>query len=363
MIMPALSNNSHELFHSNLWKWLIENNQSFVKVFFADFDIKKFKSVSREKKHMDLVIEDTDGNKYVIENKFKSAPDEKQLLRYKEKIDKNNKTNRYLLTYIIDFNFSVNGWDSLEYSQISKRIRNEIKKQNNNKVIKKYRSILIEYCDYIDLIINNIKNIKYLNNNIYYCHGTTPKEVLEDDMKVIYMKMKLERLKEYINKDIKKTNIEKELNKKGLILNILTGFNNGKTTLTYRVQKKGWIEQGKHTAIEIQIEASQYRYMARLIDKNEKKTYKDAFKIFAGTKFFNDKYNKKTKNLIHGRISSMKDISCKYIGRKNRTIGIYQYYDLEKKISYATLSERIIEDLKYINKILVNKKIKNFINE
>ena len=25
MIMPALSNNSHELFHSNLWAWLIDN--------------------------------------------------------------------------------------------------------------------------------------------------------------------------------------------------------------------------------------------------------------------------------------------------------------------------------------------------
>lgn len=361
--MPALSNNSHELFHSNLWAWLIENNHNFVKVFFTDFDAKKFKSVKREKKHMDLVIEDIDGVKYVIENKFKSAPDEKQLQRYKTKIDMNKKDNHFLLTYIIDFNFVVNGWESLGYSQISKRIRNIIKTEQKDKVIKKYKDILLEYCDYIDLIINKIENTKYLNDKIYYCHGTTPKEVVEDDMKIIYMKMKLERLKEYIDKDIKKTNIKKELYKKGLVLDVLTGFNNGKTTLTYRVQNKGWIEQGKHTAIEIQIEASQYRYMVRLIDKNEKKTYKDAFKIFSGTNFFNEKYNKKTNNLIHGNVSSMRDISCKYAGRKNRTLGIYQYYDLEQKTPYSTLSERIIKDLKYINKILVNKKINSFIKE
>ena len=35
-IIPALSNNNHELFHSNLWAWLIEQDNNFMKVFFKD---------------------------------------------------------------------------------------------------------------------------------------------------------------------------------------------------------------------------------------------------------------------------------------------------------------------------------------
>lgn len=41
----------------------------------------------------------------------------------------------------------------------------------------------------------------------------------------------------------------------------------------------------------------------------------------------------------------MKDISCKYTEKKNKTLGIYQYYDLAQKTTYNQLSEKIIADL------------------
>ena len=104
-IIPALSNNNHELFHSNLWQWLIEQDHSFVKVFFDKFKIDNYEEVKREDKHLDLTIIDNDNNYYIIENKVKSIPSKRQLEEYKTKIDKKKKINnattkRYAIKWV-----------------------------------------------------------------------------------------------------------------------------------------------------------------------------------------------------------------------------------------------------------------------
>ena len=81
-LLFQMSLGSKELYHSNVWAWLIENDHDFVKVFFPDFrkDIFNIVGVSRECRHRDVIIwlqKSGDASKegkyyYVIENKIKS---------------------------------------------------------------------------------------------------------------------------------------------------------------------------------------------------------------------------------------------------------------------------------------------------
>lgn len=303
MIMPALSNNSHELFHSNLWAWLIKIDNNFIKVFFDDFDVKKFQDVHREKDNIDLCIEDIDGNYYIIENKFKSAPNEEQLLKYKSKIDKKNgRKNKYLLTHLIDTEIKVKGWELLGYEELIKRIRKQLEKDIGNEVIKKYKSLLDEYCDYVEEIISKL-HWDFFKNECYYSGEEIPQWILSDPMKAIYLKLKGEDLRIYIDKKL--SDIVNEFNKKGYKLKSNLSYNHGKATLTYFIQLDKLDEPSKHASIEIQIEGSQYRYMARMPGTDEKEAEKYAFACFKGTGYFNERYDKKTNNVIHGRKSSM----------------------------------------------------------
>lgn len=52
-----MSLGSKELFHSNVWGWLIENDKEFMKVFIPSFsDTSIIESVKREECDRDLVI-------------------------------------------------------------------------------------------------------------------------------------------------------------------------------------------------------------------------------------------------------------------------------------------------------------------
>ena len=363
-IMPALSNNSHELFHSNLWAWLIDNDQIFIKVFFKSFDISKYEKIEREKKHKDITITDKDGNKYVIENKFKSTPNKEQLIKYTKDIDKNGKSNKYLLAFLIDYNFKVKKWDSINYLDISKAIRDIVSKNKCNNKIKKYKWFLIEYCDYIDGIINKIYQTDYIRDHYYYRNGAIPQEIIDDPMKVIFMKMKIENFKKFACKKIDKTAIVSKFEGKGYTLNTKTSFNNGKTNITFCVQKKrdANVNQSEHTAIEIQIEAGQYRYMSRIIDRKQNKNYKEAFKIFDNLKFYNQEYNKKNNNIVHNHKSKMNKVACEYKGKRNGTRGIYQYYNLDDKTPYNILADSIINDLNYIYHLIMKPRVKEFLD-
>lgn len=81
---------SKELFHSNIWAFLIEHEQEFLKAFFPECGNQEVlsedkKGVRREFHHMDLTIE-TETNLFVIENKIKSLPRKEQLNNYRDGI-------------------------------------------------------------------------------------------------------------------------------------------------------------------------------------------------------------------------------------------------------------------------------------
>lgn len=57
-LLFQMSLGSKELYHSNVWAWLIDNDHNFIKVFFPDFQQNIFNvlGVSRECRHRDIII-------------------------------------------------------------------------------------------------------------------------------------------------------------------------------------------------------------------------------------------------------------------------------------------------------------------
>jgi len=91
-LLFAMSHGSHELFHTNVWAWLIKNEHRFAAVFFPELSKHEIKEVRREQGNRDLTIwVDEGGNQkaYVVENKFKSTPREEQLADYQSKLSGN----------------------------------------------------------------------------------------------------------------------------------------------------------------------------------------------------------------------------------------------------------------------------------
>ena len=89
-----MSLGSKELFHSNVWGWLIENDKNFINVFIPTFEIENYNKgcniwSKREEKNRDILIwlEDNNGNKQhiVIENKIKNITFIKRFLTEEEK--------------------------------------------------------------------------------------------------------------------------------------------------------------------------------------------------------------------------------------------------------------------------------------
>ena len=79
----SMSLGSKELFHSNFWAYLMEQEEGkeFIRFFFNDIDINSELKIKREDKKRDLVVY-SDGKEYVIENKIKSYPRREQLEKY-----------------------------------------------------------------------------------------------------------------------------------------------------------------------------------------------------------------------------------------------------------------------------------------
>jgi len=79
-VLYAMSLGSKELFHTNFWAWLLEQDDGFLKVFFPLVNLQRPLAVFREQGNRDLTIRSREGlDALVVENKLKSLPREEQL--------------------------------------------------------------------------------------------------------------------------------------------------------------------------------------------------------------------------------------------------------------------------------------------
>ena len=150
----AMSLGSKELFHSNFWWWLMNENKNFVNVFFDNDIIKadSVKKIEREKNHCDITIY-TDDGMYVIENKIKSVPMNEQL----EKYSKYKKFKVGVLTGLQlekPKNITASGWEYKPYNDIIAKIRKQLSGIDDN--VK--RKVAEMYCDDFGRLCEIISN-------------------------------------------------------------------------------------------------------------------------------------------------------------------------------------------------------------
>ena len=144
----SMSLGSHELFHSNMWSWIINTcdkdiNYSFLKLFFPEICINAELTAKRECKNRDIVVQ-ANGKDYVIENKFKSIPTKEQLKNYSS----SNDFAEGVLTGLVEPMFSLPAnWHFISYKTIAKHLINIFKNKEgfNMQLILQYaESLLLE---------------------------------------------------------------------------------------------------------------------------------------------------------------------------------------------------------------------------
>lgn len=118
-----LSLTSKELFHSNFWAWLLSKYpQKFTSVFYLNYDNKSPVVVRREKNNFDLSIE-INNRLIIIENKFKSLPNKKQLEEYLKKAEQWAKKEIILISYIPpSFEMDISNSSYFSYKELYERL-------------------------------------------------------------------------------------------------------------------------------------------------------------------------------------------------------------------------------------------------
>ena len=265
-LIYQMSLGSKELYHSNVWAWLIEQDTDFVKVFFDESILDEYDvlGVARECKHRDLIIwlqkkGYTKEKCYlVIENKIKSLPTKEQLIGYTEDIW-NYKLLGAVFTGIInpfgqDVETSKNGvsavWKFVDYTTISYEIENILSNSRAETIINN-SSVILEYSNVVRAISHLLN--KELNNSVgklTYAHDSVINELRFDDL---YIKLKGADFISYVRQ---KANLLPTV--EGFYLMIEQTFNNGKATLDFRFSNRK-SDNDKWFVIGIQIEGTQYR--------------------------------------------------------------------------------------------------------
>lgn len=130
-----MSKGAMELFHSNFWKWLIEEiDYEYATAFIEDknFNFNQINKVEREKKHTDLLI--SVGNKsIVIENKIKTLPTKEQLKTYEESFKKRFYGGVCVIPCEYDNNLKFDKWTLITYDKILSNLT-EITNKNKSKI-------------------------------------------------------------------------------------------------------------------------------------------------------------------------------------------------------------------------------------
>lgn len=211
----AMSLSSKELFHSNFWAWLMEQDSEFITCFFDDFantDNERVK-IFREKDHMDIQVqigEKQTKRIYVIENKFKSIPTESQLCKYSE----TDGFQKGVLTGISkDSPFKLpSKWEYLSYDCICKRLKDQLQKGTENENLSNNKMIVTQYIEMTRNLVGMVEGFLNECGNKWLFPDKIPKEIQDLRIGDVVQKMQAERFLHYFSKHSrhsKKLNPEK----------------------------------------------------------------------------------------------------------------------------------------------------------
>lgn len=343
----AISLSSKELFHSNFWAWLIEYKNEFAKVFFQDIQSENL-IVQREVGNRDLTI--ISGNSYyIIENKLKSLPDEKQIKRYQQEVGSNFRFG--CITGVVELKDLPDYWHFCSYKQIGEKI----KKINFEMADNRWFDLINEYAD----VIINIDTALSLFNNEY-----GPKLVTSASFEQYPILKKFEDIRfadickkcksyEFTN-FIKQTiapDLEKLIGSKDTVLSVGNSYSNKSSLNDIRFIKNAG--KDNEVVIGIQIQDNQYRYCfvkaKGFWGFINKEFTLNLFNELLDCGWFSE-YNKSEK-FLKGIKSSMRDLYCKY--ETDNYKFVYQYYNLsDNEMDFRSLSNKIYKDMVFASTII-----------
>ena len=225
-LIYAMSKGSHELFHTNIWAWLIERDHSFGNVFFDDFK-GDFVRVERETGNRDLTIWHKDKvrgviHAYVVENKFKSVPRESQLDGYAYDL-RGQFEKGVLVSLVKPHDIKNTKWNILTQAELMDRIEKRIVNSSDFNEFEK--NIVFSYIDMTRKL--SILLSYYLNShgNVWPLNGV---DQIMEDVKLwdISSKIKAAELVQYIESQPETKKWHEIARDRSLILSIrpLFGF-------------------------------------------------------------------------------------------------------------------------------------------
>ena len=364
-MMYQMSLGSKELFHSNIWWWLIDNDKNFIKVFLPDFEPTEYSIWSeREAHNRDIIIwlEDNNKNKshIVIENKIKALPTYQQLQKYTTALGNNSFKNGVLtgigpcslnLNEIKDEFGVSNLWSYVSYNEIAKRIR-EIAVSSESTIIKNHLDQIQEYCDILECL-NLI-----LDENINRHKDVLTYEYDYDTLKVLRIAdiFKKHKGAQFLNYIIQHKDELEKYKPAGYDLKICQSFHNNRSTLDVRFSN--WKdEKTDYKLLGVQIEGDQFRIVGEK-NINFGNVTPNSFYDSLKDVWFDDSYDKNTNRSVFGNQTSMKPRNNqKYDSYNTNTYCfVYQYFDVNKvDRSYESLFEMIKYYIAKASKLLMNK--------
>lgn len=371
--MFRLSLCSKELFHSNFWAWLIEQEPKFVSMFGENFSNIEKVDIKREDKictveEKDIFNENKiykknciadisfihDSNLYIIENKLKSLPNKEQLENYikGDIINEEYKTlqRKVILTSftkpIFEFNSNVK---YISYEEICNNLKNCFDNNNENKVI------LENYIKYLDLMNELNDSLSLKNSDLTYGELLekikTTQEKLEQlhfdtfVKNLMYCHLVSDLLVECKDKENLFTDVAYSSSAKHSYMDILHIFHE-RTCNEISTYRKSSEQDFKVFLAGIQIAGEEYRKYFNVIKKKTRKDNETKNKL---TLFLKNKYE----NFLENTYDS---------NRKNNNNGFWCYDYPEdtwlykktnvdiRNMTFKDLKNRILNDLTYISK-------------
>jgi len=309
-VMFNLSLSSKELFHSNFLAFVFKRMPDiFGKIIGKENII--VKDVQRESRNIDILVICNNNEKYIIENKIKDVAKDEQLDSI---YSKSPDYNGYYLFSLLGNNIKNknkmnNNWKEIGY----KHIVNTLLKYNFNSNY--YNSVLNDYCNFMNLIINTFEERFSKNDSYIFYHkdNNLIKPLIDLRIHDLFMKYGMSQYINYFNKNYNKNNE----------IGIEYTVYRSEPTMTFFKIYKGY---------NIRIEIGDLAYRKGVICKDQSEL----------KKFFNngwlDKNYKSPKGLQYYQFN---------LNKNKKGIFYYQILNRDiKDINYDLLSKYILKDLK-----------------
>lgn len=356
-LLYQMSLGSKELFHSNVWAWLIEQDPSVIAVFGIDPSlISRVKRVGREEGNRDVSIyldDDKTGPVIVIENKLKSVPGREQLEKYQNALG-----NRFflgILTGIVaptivnkdgKVEVAKKDWNFVRYSDIAVRLLGVLAETKSQALIQS-KEVVTEYCRNV-IAMDEIVVEKAESNLTPFWDRELDGLGLQDLINKVKASLFMRRFDDLLMANGYDF---------GPAFEHGHGFHNKKNTVDFRFVSSG----EERLRIGIQIEGNQFRRFAQLRDNPEIEAYDDkVFSVFKKSWFdgvFYGHRNDDSRRIVWPGMEEtpLKTVLTHSYGQyrvRNDYCFVYQYATLEDAdFEYERLLSLIFENLRLAKRL------------